>query len=68
LERRGPHAAAATQSLEWITDPDRFAAIAPEWDHLAARQRSPLLMSSWIQAWCEAFAGPRQVLIAALWA
>jgi CelD/BcsL family acetyltransferase involved in cellulose biosynthesis len=55
------------ESLEWITDMGRFAAIAAEWDRIADRERTPFLISSWIEAWCAAFADPRQVLIAALW-
>jgi CelD/BcsL family acetyltransferase involved in cellulose biosynthesis len=57
----------SSESLEWITDMGRFAAIAAEWDRIAERERTPFLMSWWIEAWCAAFAAPRQVLIAALW-
>jgi CelD/BcsL family acetyltransferase involved in cellulose biosynthesis len=57
----------SSETLEWITDPRRFARIAAEWDQLAGRERSPFLMSCWIAAWCAAFAGPRHPQIAALW-
>jgi CelD/BcsL family acetyltransferase involved in cellulose biosynthesis len=55
------------ESLEWVTDPRRFAVLAADWDRMAEKERAPFLMSSWIEAWCAAFGGSRRPLIAALW-
>ena len=63
----GAGAAGSEYAVEWITDRARFAAIASDWDRVAARQRSPFLMSMWIAPWCDAFAGTRQPLFAVLW-
>jgi CelD/BcsL family acetyltransferase involved in cellulose biosynthesis len=57
----------AAESVEWIADPQRFAAIATAWDQIAEGERTPFLMSSWLRAWYEAFAAPRDMLIGAVW-
>ncbi len=53
--------------LEWIVDQPRFAAVAADWDAIAAHGRTPFVSSAWIQAWCDAFAEPDRVRIATLW-
>lgn len=55
------------ESLEWITDLDRFGAIAPEWDALAALQQTPFLLSAWLLAWWRGFGARRGLRIAVLW-
>lgn len=45
----------------------RFAAIAGDWDTLAAEHPTPFLLSAWILAWWRALAGPRGLRVAVLW-
>jgi len=45
--------------VEWLTDPARLAAIAPEWDAMAALDDMPFALSAWLVPWLEAFA-PRE--------
>lgn len=55
------------EDFEWITDPDRVAAIADDWDRLAMAERTPFLTSHWLRAWWTAYAARRRALIAAVW-
>lgn len=61
------HLSCAIESLEWITDRRRFAAIGVEWDRVAAGDRAPFLLSACISTWLESFAARRGLRIAALW-
>ena len=54
------------ESFDWILDAARFAAIAADWDGLAAQDAMPFLMSSWLLAWWRTLAGPRGLRIAVL--
>jgi CelD/BcsL family acetyltransferase involved in cellulose biosynthesis len=54
--------------LEWITDPARFSALAPEWDALAAEHATPFLLHAWLAPWWEAFApADAELRVAVLW-
>jgi CelD/BcsL family acetyltransferase involved in cellulose biosynthesis len=57
-----------SETVEWITDGGRFDEIAADWDALAARERTPFLLTRWLDAWWAAFApdDPRR-RIAVLW-
>jgi CelD/BcsL family acetyltransferase involved in cellulose biosynthesis len=46
-------------TVEWVSDPAGFAAVAPAWDELAALDGSPFLRHAWLAAWWEAFAADR---------
>jgi CelD/BcsL family acetyltransferase involved in cellulose biosynthesis len=46
----------ALERLEWISDPARFAALAPHWDALAEAQATPFTSHAWLAAWWDAFA------------
>src|SRR4051812_44187695 len=46
-------------TTEWVTDPARFAAIAPAWDELAEAAGTPFLRHAWLAAWWEAFGAER---------
>jgi CelD/BcsL family acetyltransferase involved in cellulose biosynthesis len=63
----GARPRSSSEWVEWIADPQRFAAIATAWDQIAEGERTPFLMSSWIQAWYAAFAAPGGMLIVAVW-
>jgi CelD/BcsL family acetyltransferase involved in cellulose biosynthesis len=49
-------------TVEWVSDPARFAAVAPAWDELADLDGSPFLRHAWLAAWWEAFAADRAAL------
>lgn len=54
-------------SVEWILEPERFDAIAADWDRLAEGGPTPFLLSSWVSLWWRALAAPRGMRVAALW-
>jgi CelD/BcsL family acetyltransferase involved in cellulose biosynthesis len=55
------------ERIEWIERRERFAALAPLWDALAARQPTPFLLSAWLEPWLDAFARRRRLRVLALW-
>jgi CelD/BcsL family acetyltransferase involved in cellulose biosynthesis len=55
------------ESFEWITEAARFAAIAREWDWLAAEGPTPFLLSAWLLAWWRTVAAPEGLRIPVLW-
>jgi CelD/BcsL family acetyltransferase involved in cellulose biosynthesis len=55
------------ESVEWIVDVARFAAIAERWDRLAEEDPSPFLLSAWLLAWWGSLAGREGLQIAVLW-
>ncbi|MBV9214427.1 MAG: GNAT family N-acetyltransferase [Actinobacteria bacterium] len=55
------------ESLEWITDLARFAAVSAEWDALAGEQEMPFLLSSWLVPWWRGFGTARGLRVAVLW-
>src|SRR3954453_7158515 len=46
-------------ATEWVTDPVRFAAVAPAWDELAEAEGTPFLRHAWLAAWWDAFGAQR---------
>lgn len=52
---------------EWITDDDRFAALAERWDRLADRDGSPFALHRWYSAWWHAFGTGAEMSTAVLW-
>jgi CelD/BcsL family acetyltransferase involved in cellulose biosynthesis len=45
------------QLIEWVTGPDAFRALAPQWDALARTGPDPFHSHAWFDAWWRAFAG-----------
>ena len=62
----GPHASTVDR-IEWITEPQRFAELAKQWDWLAARQPTPFGRHAWFWAWWEAFGAEGQLSVCAVW-
>jgi len=52
---------------EWITDEERFGALAEPWDRLAGPMGSPFALHRWYQAWWGAFGAPGALRVLALW-
>ncbi|HEX2071128.1 MAG TPA: GNAT family N-acetyltransferase [Thermoleophilaceae bacterium] len=52
---------------EWITDDDRFAALAAPWDRLAARDGTPFSLHRWYTAWWHAFGTGATLRTVVLW-
>lgn len=51
---------------EWITELDRFRALAPAWERLAASDRAPFSRHAWIAAWWSAF-GTGALRVCTVW-
>lgn len=49
--------------VEWITDPDRLADLAGEWDALLPAGSRPFDLHCWYTAWWKAFANGRELAI-----
>jgi CelD/BcsL family acetyltransferase involved in cellulose biosynthesis len=56
----------AAARVEWISDRGAFAALAPEWDRLAASADHPFAEHSWFAAWWEAFGAGGELAVCAL--
>jgi CelD/BcsL family acetyltransferase involved in cellulose biosynthesis len=56
----------AEPAVVWVEDADAFAALAPEWDALAAPQRNPFLLHAWFDAWWSAFGDGLRLRICSL--
>ena len=59
--------ASTVDRIEWITDPQRFAELAKQWDWLAARQPTPFGRHAWYWAWWEAFGAQGELSVCAVW-
>jgi CelD/BcsL family acetyltransferase involved in cellulose biosynthesis len=53
--------------IEWIITGERLAAVADDWNRLAAQQETPFGRHAWFEAWWHAFGGDGQLRVCALW-
>ena len=61
-------AAMPSTTVEWVTDPARFAALATAWDALAEQEGTPFLRHAWLNAWWDAFgAGRGDLRVCTVW-
>jgi CelD/BcsL family acetyltransferase involved in cellulose biosynthesis len=49
--------------VEWIEDPDEFAALAPEWDALLPAHAQPFDLHCWYRLWWESYGAPGQLAV-----
>jgi CelD/BcsL family acetyltransferase involved in cellulose biosynthesis len=54
-------------SAEWVSDRERFAALAASWETLVKGWGTPFDRHPWFAAWWDAFAARRKLRICALW-
>jgi len=54
------------RELEWVTTLERFDEIAPDWDALAAAERTPFVRHAWLRTWWQ-HRGRGPLRIAVLW-
>jgi CelD/BcsL family acetyltransferase involved in cellulose biosynthesis len=52
-----------SDTIEWIDDPARFAALAAEWDDVARSSGYPFMRYAWLASWWHAFSKHRRLLI-----
>jgi CelD/BcsL family acetyltransferase involved in cellulose biosynthesis len=52
---------------EWVSEPERFEALGPAWDSLAAQQATPFLFHGWFSAWSKAFGAGSRLRTLVLW-
>jgi CelD/BcsL family acetyltransferase involved in cellulose biosynthesis len=57
----------AGEQIEWVTDPDRLAAISDAWDRLSARDFPPFGDHAWFTAWWDAFGSDGELRACLLW-
>ncbi|HEX5763362.1 MAG TPA: GNAT family N-acetyltransferase [Solirubrobacterales bacterium] len=50
-------------AIEWVADPDGFAALAPDWDRLLPEDARPFDLHCWYMAWWQAFGAGREPAI-----
>ncbi|MCP9486717.1 MAG: GNAT family N-acetyltransferase [Gaiellaceae bacterium MAG52_C11] len=55
-----------SESIEWVCDAERFAAIRDDWERLADLERTPFVRHAWLASWWAAF-GNGRLRICALW-
>ena len=58
---------AAGFEIEWISEEERFAAIAAEWDALLPADSSPFDLHCWYELWWRAFGGTRKLAVCTVW-
>lgn len=56
-----------TLRTAWLTDFERFAALAPEWEDLTGHAGLPFSTHAWVRCWWEAFGMRHTVAICTLW-
>ena len=54
-------------TVEWISQPHRFEAIAEQWDRLAATEGTPFSLHAWLAAWWAAFGEGDRMRVCVLW-
>lgn len=52
---------------EWVSRPDRFAALEAPWELLSEFDPLPFCGHPWLSAWWQAFGGDRELRICAVW-
>jgi CelD/BcsL family acetyltransferase involved in cellulose biosynthesis len=57
---------ASAGDVDWITDPQGFAALASEWDTLLPPDARPFDLYCWYAAWWEAFGGEAELAVCTL--
>lgn len=55
-----------SRRIEWVNEPERFAALAEDWEQLARQHTSPFGDHAWFQAWWKAF-GTGSLNVCVLW-
>jgi CelD/BcsL family acetyltransferase involved in cellulose biosynthesis len=55
------------ETIEWITDLERFRSIAEPWDGLTRYDSTPFALHAWLSAWWYAFSTNRSLQICVLW-
>ncbi len=58
---------AKPSAIEWITDEDRFAEIAPAWEAMLPDDARPFDLHSWYSTWWMAFGGSGRLAVCAVW-
>ena len=58
---------AKPSAIEWITDEDRFAELAPAWDAMLPGDARPFDLHSWYSNWWKAFGGSGRLAVCAAW-
>ena len=58
---------AKLSAIEWITDEDRFAELAPAWDAMLPDDARPFDLHSWYSTWWKAFGGSGRLAVCAAW-
>ncbi|MGI9099104.1 MAG: GNAT family N-acetyltransferase [Solirubrobacteraceae bacterium] len=59
--------AAASHTIEWVTDGERFAALHDGWEALTAGDASPFGTHAWFHCWWRAFGAGSRLRICAAW-
>jgi CelD/BcsL family acetyltransferase involved in cellulose biosynthesis len=53
-------------AVEWVTDAERFASLADEWDSLLPEDSTPFDLHRWYASWWEAFGAPYKLSVCTL--